>query len=83
MLAHSITWSSVAAKVCISCENGVNCDIMEELTWVDGHLIIWHRETGLQIDHDDAHAPDSCNAVAWNQRDDTFATGGDDHIIKM
>jgi WD40 repeat protein len=53
------------------------------LRFVDGHVFIWHKVTGILVQEAEAHHT-SCNAVAWNPADPCmFATAGDDGRVKM
>ncbi|KAI9744371.1 MAG: hypothetical protein M1818_001900 [Claussenomyces sp. TS43310] len=50
----------------------------------DGHVFIWHKETGALIERLDAHKPGPCNAVSWNPSNPCmFATAGDDMKVRI
>ncbi|KAE9364323.1 WD domain-containing protein [Stipitochalara longipes BDJ] len=49
----------------------------------DGHVFIWHKETGQLIEKLEAHKG-CCNAIAWSPTNPSmFASAGDDHKIRI
>ncbi|KAF4589722.1 WD repeat-containing protein 26 [Ophiocordyceps camponoti-floridani] len=48
-----------------------------------GHVVIWHKNTGIVVNRLAGHAGD-CNAVRWNPVDTwMLASGGDDGTVKI
>jgi WD40 repeat protein len=51
--------------------------------YLDGHVFIWHKETGQLIEKLEAHKG-CCNAIAWSPTNPSmFASAGDDHKVRM
>lgn len=74
---------TTAEEFAIRCSFGGPLDNLIMCGSEDGTFRIWHRESGNEIAHIDAHAPDSCNAIAWNPNNNEFASGGDDCLVKL
>ncbi|CZS99530.1 related to GID7 Protein involved in proteasome-dependent catabolite inactivation of fructose-1,6-bisphosphatase [Rhynchosporium graminicola] len=50
----------------------------------DGHIFIWHKETGQLIEKLEGHGKASCNSVSWNPSNPCmFATAGDDAKVRI
>ncbi|KAF2220619.1 WD40-repeat-containing domain protein [Elsinoe ampelina] len=50
----------------------------------DSRVVIWRKESAVQVVSLDCHAPGPVNAVAWHPKNyQIFATAGDDRRVKM
>jgi len=50
---------------------------------IDGHIYIYHKETGRQIEKLRGHGKGCCNAIAWGPDPSLFASAGDDGKVQM
>jgi len=50
----------------------------------DGHIFIWHKDTGNLIEKLDGHEKGCCSSISWNPTNpQMFASAGDDTKVRM